>query len=240
MAEARDYRLLHRGKNVTYYNVKIEQTDLEIGTHGMYRKQAVELVKKYRADIEGYIKEHPNFLTTLSPIPCSPYAPTIVKRMCGAADLAGVGPMAAVAGAISELVGRALLQLSNEVIVENGGDLYLKTNQERIVGVYAGDSPLSYKVGLKIKPEQTPLGICTSSGKIGHSLSLGKADAVVIVSKDGILADAMATAVGNLVKAPKDIQRGLDFAGEVPGVDGALIICEESLGAWGNVHLVRI
>ncbi|NLO82422.1 MAG: UPF0280 family protein, partial [Clostridiales bacterium] len=199
MAQKRIYRELHKGKDLIYFKVKVEQTDLDIAARSMLRKEALQLVKRYRNDIEEYIKRDKRFLTSLTPIPCLPDAPAIVRRMCMAAHMAGVGPMAAVAGAISEFVGRELLKFSAEIIVENGGDIFIKSQRDRLVGIYAGDSPLSQKIGLKISAEDTPLGICTSAGKIGHSLSLGKADAVVIVSKDTPLADAVATAVGNIV-----------------------------------------
>ena len=144
-----------------------------------------------------------------------------------------MGPMAAVAGAISEFVGKGLLNFSSEVIVENGGDIFMQSQSDRIAGIYAGDSPLSQKIGLKIPAEDTPMGICTSSGKIGHSLSFGKADAVVILSKDTALADAAATAVGNIVISAGDIQKGINFAKMIEGVLGVVVIVEDKLGAWG-------
>jgi len=165
---------------------------------------------------------------------------SIIKDMRQAAQKCGVGPMAAVAGAIAQYVGQDLSKLSREIIVENGGDIYIKSNKERIIGVYAGDSPLSGKIGIRIKPEDCPLGVCTSSGKIGHSLSFGRADAVVIISKSAVLADAAATAIGNMVKKVEDIQRGVNTAKNIEGVSGVLVIMEDKLGAWGNIELVKL
>ena len=150
-----------------------------------------------------------------------------------------MGPMAAVAGAISEFVGKGLLNFSSEVIVENGGDIFMQSQSDRIAGIYAGDSPLSQKIGLKIPAEDTPMGL-SSSGKIGHSLSFGKADAVVILSKDTALADAAATAVGNIVISAGDIQKGINFAKMIEGVLGVVVIVEDKLGAWGDIQLVRL
>jgi ApbE superfamily uncharacterized protein (UPF0280 family) len=121
--------------------------------------------------------------------------------MAEAASIAGVGPMAAVAGAVASFLGQVLGSCSREVIVENGGDIYLRSAHERVVAVFAGDSPFSYKIGLRVKPEDTPAGICTSSGTVGHSLSFGNADAVVIKGESAILADAVATQAGNLIKS---------------------------------------
>jgi ApbE superfamily uncharacterized protein (UPF0280 family) len=240
MLERRNYRNLHKGKDLVYFNVKVEQTDLDIGAHSMLRKEALQLITKYRKDIEGHIRRDSRFVTSLTPIPCPPDAPIIVKHMCSAAQKADVGPMAAIAGAISHYVGQDLLRFSPEVVVENGGDIYIKSQQDRVVGIFAGDSPLSQKIGIKIAAQGTPLGICTSSGKVGYSLSFGKADAVVILSKDTLLADAVATAVGNHVKSVEDVQKGMDFARQIEGVLGIVIIVEDKCGAWGNVHLVKL
>jgi len=240
MAQERIYRQLYKAKDLVYFNVKVEQTDLDIAARSMLRKEALQLVKRYRKDIEEYIKRDRSFLISLTPIPCFPDAPDIVRRMCYAAQMAGVGPMAAVAGAISEFVGRELLKFSDEIIVENGGDIFIKSQQDRVVGIYAGDSPLSNKIGLRILAKDTPVGICTSSGKIGHSLSFGKADAVMILSKDTALADAVATAVGNIVKGADDMQKGIDYARRIEGVSGVVIIIDDKLGAWGDIYLVKL
>jgi ApbE superfamily uncharacterized protein (UPF0280 family) len=148
--------------------------------------------------------------------------------------------MAAVAGAMAESVSKDLFKFSKEVIVENGGDIYLATSKERRVAIYAGESPLSLKIGILIKPEETPLGICTSSGTVGHSLSFGKADAVCILSKSAALADAAATAVGNLVQEKRDIEKGLERGREIEGVLGAVIIVGEKIGIWGNITLTQL
>ncbi len=206
----------------------------------MLTQESIKLIKKYRQHIKDYIREVPEFLTSLKPLPCPVHALSIIKDMCQAAQKCGVGPMAAVAGAIAQYVGQDLSKLSREIIVENGGDIYIKSNKERIIGVYAGDSPLSGKIGIRIKPEDCPLGVCTSSGKIGHSLSFGRADAVVIISKSAVLADAAATAIGNMVKKVEDIQRGVNTAKNIEGVSGVLVIMEDKLGAWGNIELVKL
>ena len=152
----------------------------------------------------------PDLLTALVPFPVGDDAPAIARAMAEAAAKVNVGPMAAVAGAFAEFVGRDLLKYSPEVIVENGGDIFLKSTKSRLVGVYAGeDSPLTGQVALKIEPLDTPLGVCTSSGTVGHSLSFGKADAVVALSRSTALADAAATAIGNIVKAETDVQKAL-------------------------------
>ena len=147
-----------------------------------------------------------------------------IRDRCEAARLAGVGPMAAVAGLISEKCGSLLARYSDNVIVENGGDIWLKTKTVRQIAVFAGNSPFTYRIALEIGPEQTPLGICTSSGTVGHSLSIGKADAAVILAPSAVLADAVATATCNMVQKEDDLQKAAEFALSVPGVTGALVI----------------
>ena len=192
---------------------------------------------KCRRLLEGYIKQRPVFATSLAPVSVAQNAPEIIKEMAALAEKAGVGPMAAVAGAIAEFVGSGLAAFSPEVIVENGGDIYLKSLSDRVVGIYAGLSPLSGKIGLEIKGADTPLGVCTSSGTVGHSMSLGRADAVVVVSRSAALADAVATAAGNLIIRVDDIAKGLEFARGISGVLGVVIIKDDQLGVWGRVKI---
>jgi len=187
--------------------------------------------------LEQYIERHPAFLTALEPLPVAEDAPEIVRAMAEAARKSGVGPMAAVAGAIAEGVGRKLMRFSPEVIVENGGDIFLNTLKQRLVGVYAAESPFTGKIALQVEPEETPLGICTSSGTVGHSLSLGRADAVIVLSPSAALADATATAIGNTVKSAADIPQGIEFAQSIEGLNGMLIIAGDEMGIWGKVKI---
>ncbi len=190
--------------------------------------------------MQTYALEHPEFLKSLLPVEAHSDASTIIKRMCQAAKLAKVGPMAAVAGAISEFVGMDLLGYTPEVIVENGGDIFLKTKSETKVAVYAGNSPLSENIALRVPPSPFGLGICTSSGTVGHSLSFGKADAAVVLAQDTALADAAATALGNLAKSAEVIEQAVSFVSQIPGVKGALVILGDKLAVCGDIDLVEI
>jgi uncharacterized protein len=240
MYEERTYRGIVGASGLVSFTVVVKETDLFILADSDLSALAKEVVLRERHRLEGYIERHPEFLGSLAPVDAAQGAPDIVTRMTRAAVLAGVGPMAAVAGAFSEVVGEALLAGSGQVIVENGGDIYIRSDIKRTVAVYAGDSPLSGRVGIAVKPEDTPLGVCTSSGRVGHSLSLGRSHAACIVSASTPLADAAATAVGNLVKGPSDIGRAIEFAKGISGVAGALVIAGDRLGAWGNVELVSL
>jgi hypothetical protein len=240
MYEPRIYRHWIKDADLVSFNVVVKQTNLYIRARRNLKNKALKSVLKHRTPLEKYIECHPLFLTTLEPYQSEAYAPTIVKEMCQASQIAGVGPMAAVAGAIAQAVGRDLLAFSPEVIVENGGDIFLKTSQKRIIGIYAGQSPFTGKMALEIKPEETPLGICTSSATIGHSLSLGNADAVIALSKSTPLADAIATAIGNIVKDADDIPTAIKRAQNIQGLYGIVIIKGDKIGAWGKVRILSL
>jgi len=237
MYEPRTYRHWIKGKDLISFNVMVEETDLYIRASTNLKRKALKLVLKYRDLLKRYIERYPTFLTSLKPFPVGDDAPSIVKSMAESAEKVGVGPMASVAGAIAEFVGTELLNFSPEIIVENGGDIYLKSLKKRVIGIYAGKSPLTGKIGLEINGEDTPLGICTSSGTVGHSLSYGKADAAVVISKSAILADAAATAIGNLIKEQSDIPSGIKFAKGIEGLKGVIIIKGDKMGLWGEVKI---
>ena len=239
MYQPRTYRHWVKGDDLVGFGVVVKETDLYLRAASNLRRKAHRMVLKYRGRLERYIAHHPDFLTSLEPVEVEAEAPKIVSDMAGAARLAGVGPMAAVAGAIAGFVGRELLEFSPEVIVENGGDIFLKSLRPRIIGVFAGDSPLTGKLGLQIEPEDTPLGICTSSGTVGHSLSFGRADAAIVLAESATLADAAATAIGNRVSDVADIEGAIEFAQSIGQLKGVVIIKDDKLGVWGEVKLVK-
>jgi len=237
MFQPRTYRHWIRGADLVATVVAVKETDLYIRAQQELKQQAQSAILKYRAYLEEYIAHNPHFLAALNPIEIADDAPDIVVEMAEVAQKCGVGPMAAVAGAIAEYVGKDLLEYSDEVIVENGGDLFLKVLTQRQVGIYAGDSPLSAKLAIEVWPEETPIGMCTSSGTVGHSLSYGVADAVIAVSPSTALADAAATAIGNMIKGVCDINKAIEFAMNIDGLDGIVIIKGSDMGVWGKVRL---
>ncbi|TET87414.1 MAG: UPF0280 family protein [Dehalococcoidia bacterium] len=240
MYQPRFYRDWIRDKDLFSFNVVVKETDLYVRARRNLKRKTLKAASKYRALLEKYIERHPEFLTALEPIGVGEDAPQIVKAMAEAAKEAGVGPMASVAGAIAEYVGKELLPFSSEVIVENGGDIFLKTLKRRMIGIYAGESSFTGKITLEIQPGETPLGICTSSGTVGHSLSFGRADACIVLSPSTPLADAAATAIGNLTVEASDIPRGIDFAKGVEGIKGIVIIKDDQIGIWGEVEILPV
>jgi uncharacterized protein len=235
----RFYRFQHlAAKGWTNFQVKFRETDLWIRARLNLEKEAAEVALNCRLQLDQYITAHVEFLRSFSPLPDDPLAPPLVRRMLTASRTAGVGPMASVAGAIAQAVAVALKPLSESIIVENGGDCYLDLQQETTVGIFAGpDSPFTGKIAIKLRPDRFPLGICTSSGTVGHSISFGKADAVTILSPDAALADAAATRLGNLVSSPADIPKALEVAPTIPSIEGVLIVIKDKMGIWGNIEL---
>jgi ApbE superfamily uncharacterized protein (UPF0280 family) len=236
--EERTYRSLINKDNLTSYNVKIAESDLLISSDTDLTDEALKSLVKHRYSLEAYIKNHSDFLTSLLPLLDDDLAPPIVRDMLSKSKICGVGPMAGVAGAVSEFVGYDLLNHTKNLIIENGGDIFIKSQNKLITSVYAGVSALSYNVNFIVKPEETPLGICTSSATVGPSLSFGKADAVCVISKSATLADAAASAIGNKVKNKNDIKSALDFGINIKGVTGIIIILENEMGAIGKLELV--
>jgi len=236
--QERTYRNRVSHNNLIPFHVCVRETDLFILSDSDLSEIALKSIYIHRGFIESYIKSHPDFLTSLVPVAEDRLAPSIVRDMLKTSRDACVGPMASVAGAIAEYVGNDLLASSRNVIVENGGDIFLNTDRDIKVAIYAGDSPLSYHVSLLLKKEKMPLGVCTSSGTVGHSLSFGNADAVCVISKSSIMADAAATAIGNLVESKKDIKIALEKGIEINGVSGILIIVGDTFGAIGEIELI--
>lgn len=235
--EPRTYRRAVDPAGLVSFEVRFGETDLQVCALRDLSREAGEAVAAARAELESYIVSDPRFRTSFVPVEVPADAPPIVRVMAAAGRAAGVGPMAAVAGAIAERVARALEPLSAEVIVENGGDLYLTGRTGRSALLLAGDSPLSGRASIALAPEDLPVAVCTSSGKVGHSVSLGSAHAVTVVAEDGAVADAVATALGNRVHEPGDIARALARGASIPGVRGIVVIAGDRIGAAGGITL---
>ena len=237
MYESRFYREWADPKLVNF-TVRDGETDILISAGKNLVEKALVAVRRCRQDIKSYITKNPEFKTNLASMAHDPEAPEIIQSMLEGSGKARVGPMASVAGAINDFLGRELLRFTDEVILENGGDLFIRTLKMRNVSVYAGTSILSGKIKIRIKPKDTPLAVCTSSGTVGHSFSFGKADAVSVVSENGALADACATAACNMVKGADSVEKALNFAKTIEGVIGVVVIYKDKLGSIGNIELV--
>lgn len=235
--EPRLYRVAMRSEDLVSFVVGVRETDLTISAERDLSQEALQLVEALRADIEGFIDSWPVFRDSFVPIEVPESAPSIIKRMAQAAAIAGVGPMAAVAGAVAEDVGRGLMAYSRNVIVENGGDVFLSSTKPRDILLHAGASALSGKVAFRVDPREAPIGVCTSSATVGHSTSLGRADAAVVFAPDAAIADAVASGLGNRVRSVTDIEASLDWTLSRPGVIGAVAVVGDKMGVRGAVTL---
>jgi len=216
-----------------------KETNLLIkADNGWAIEAAIGAALNARRDIEQFIALHPEFRWSLEPLePDGSDVPEVIRLMVGASKVAGVGPFAAVAGAIAqEALKAALVAGAKNVIVENGGDIAMSGNREFHIGLHSGRSRVP--VAFRVRPDDLPLGICTSSGTVGHSVSFGEADAAVVFAEDAAIADAAATAVGNEVRGERPeeaIERGLERARRISRVCGCFIVCRLRVGCWGRV-----
>lgn len=199
-----------------------------------------ELVAR-RNELEAFIRRCPLFARSYVPIALPDDAPPTARQMADAARRVQVGPMAAVAGAFAEAAARrALATGTEEAIVDNGGDLYLKLVEPALIGLYTGDRQLSQRLAFRIEPDETPLAVCSSSGRMGHSHSLGACDLATVTAGNAALADAAATRTANQVRAASDIDAALESISAVDGIRGVLIVKDGRIGMAGRLpHLVR-
>lgn len=225
----------------TSFQVVVEETDLRVLALADLSSPLLDVVTRLRGELKGWIALHPEFRASLTPLPVSEHAPDIVRRMTAAAALAGVGPFAAVAGAVAQMAAEALVHLSADLIVENGGDIYIFSRSPRVVGLLA-EPEGGPGIGVRVASEDCPVSLCASSATIGHSLSLGQGELAVVRARDGCLADAAATGLGNRLHDATSIEPALAWAASLAphGVEGAFVQCAGKLGLWGKMELEAV
>jgi ApbE superfamily uncharacterized protein (UPF0280 family) len=224
-------------ENERTFQVMVEETDLRVTCAEDLSLPMLELVTALRGQIKAWIQVQPEFRTSLVPVPVPTGAPEIVRRMAAGAEPAGVGPFAAVAGTVAHMVAESFAAHSPDLIVENGGDIFIYSRRERIVGLLP--DPRGEPIGVRIRPEDCPVSLCASSAYIGHSLSLGKGDLAVVRAADGALADACATMLCNMLREAGDVERAARRAESLRkiGVQGVFLQCAGRIGIWGNMEL---
>lgn len=240
--EERTYRSLVNRKRFRYFEATHLETDILAGvSHNISPDSAKQIILKsatsLREILDSYINENPVFRSTLKPVPLGTDMPEPVAALVRAANIAGTGPMAGIAGLFSSYAGTALLTkyAGEEIILENGGDIYCNITGDLNISVFAGNSPLSNKIHISIPPGEW--GICTSSGTVGPSLSFGKADAVTVLSENAVVADALATSICNMVKSPDDILPSLEIIEQIEEIKGLIIIVGDRIGIRGNITI---
>lgn len=234
----RFYRAWVSERKLFRFRVLLNESDIEIAAESDLTHRACDALYRARKDIEGYLTLHPGFSAAMDPVEYDEDAPAIVKRMMKAAAIWNVGPMAAVAGAIADSVGEKLSAHSDTVIVENGGDLFIRSGNRVNCALYAGEeSPFADKIGFSIDAPQG-IGICTSSRTVGHSYSRGRANAVTVIAEDSATADAAATAIANRINSAEDIHKQFAQPESDSAVVGVIACCGDRLASLG-VRLFR-
>ena len=237
MYEDRFYRYLSKGsftQEIAYY-----ESDLFIiSDKKIDRSYVRKILAKYYSQVQDYARSNPEFINSLSPVPDDASAPPIARDMLGASLVAGVGPFSSVAGAIACYVGRDIANSSGEVIVENGGDIFLKVKEDKNIGIYLGENFNPRFLTVKAKKKKQPFGICSSSSKIGHSLNFGRADLLTVFAKDTILADAFATAYSNRIKKREDIDRLFAQAKKNNLIEAVIAAFSGEMFFWGDIEVL--
>ena len=213
------------------HELMYKKAKIEVLSDDMECDKPIEELIRYYDIVERYAAENREF-TGLKPVDIDSEEP-IIKEMCEASKKADVGPMAAVAGSIAEHVCRNSVKES--MIVNNGGDIFMITSRPIVIGLFAGFNNIADKLAVRVKAEETPLAICSSSSKLGHSLSYGDCDLVTVFSKKGAIADAVATAVCNNIKEEKDIEKTLNEFADIEGVLGIIAVRNDKIGIIGSV-----
>ena len=233
----RFYREWQNPDGLVSFRVRRGETDLMVYADRDLAERTEELVEKYRSQLEETIEKNPDFKTSLSPLDLES-GHRMIREMLEKSRLAGVGPMAGVAGAVAEHVGREFLAHTEALIVENGGDVFMRSRTDRTVLVYAGEgSPFKDRVRILLAGREEPFGVCTSSASVGPSKSFGHSDAVVVIARSVITADVFATALGNRVKSPDDLEPAIEYSSTIPDVTGVLILIGDRMAASGEIRL---
>jgi ApbE superfamily uncharacterized protein (UPF0280 family) len=230
---------------VSAYVVREQESDLWIGISSECKAEGfedavLEKMKEIRLLLNQYIHSFPLFNTSFKPLNIENCDPPIIKKMKVAGLAAGTGPMAAVAGLIAEEIGLFISDhfSPDEIIIENGGDIYISLKNDMVISIDSGGNNKFGSLGIIVNPEYSPLGICTSSGMFGHSISLGKADSVTVACRSTPLADAWATSIGNRVQQAEDIEKAIElFRDEFLSL---ICIKDDKIGIKGCLELTHI
>ena len=232
------YRKKTKGEGKYNWRVIYKYSDIVVSCDRDIRVELEKLIKDFYRIIESFIKLNPSFQKSLSPVTARPGYPPIIGEMCKRALVFNVGPMATVAGAVCDYIAGNLTLPISHLVIENGGDLYIKSKKDVDIGIYVKNKHFKDKINLKIKAAQTPCGLCSSSGSFGHSLSLGKSDLVSVLADTATGADGAATSAGNKIDTAGDISKIINIYKDIKEIKGLLIIKDSRIGIWGNIELI--
>lgn len=221
------------------YRLAYKYTDLYITSDAVISGKLREPLIRFYEQLKKVIRENKGFRESLYPLKTDRSWPAPVRDMCRSAALFGVGPMAAVAGAVCDSIAREVSDECSFLMIENGGDVYIKSANTVKASLFTGSRYFPEILGISIGSGSTPCGLCSSSGMMGHSLSLGKSDLVTVVSESAAMADAAATAIANAVSTKPDIDRTIKKYIRYSQVKGLIILKDDRLAIWGDLQLVK-
>ncbi len=247
MYQQRKYRDKKNDERFTYFRVQEKETDLWIGiTPRFYQSWLPGHVARYiirsRREIETYMLTDPAFFTRHVPLDDVPGDKAIIHQMAEAGKKAGVGPMAAVAGAISGSVAKDITGMfpSAELVIENGGDIAAVFASSLVVRLETDNHGLLGETGILLHGGLSPCGICSSSGKFGHSFSYGKADLVSVVCKVPALADAWATSLCNIIRSDTDLKKVDQIISVHTDIIACIALANDNMLVYGDIDLLQL
>ena len=224
---------------MNFSKIDLDETHIRLTTdlerHGLER-----FVLSIRNDLKNHILKNKDFQLSFEPVDVDDDSPLIVRIMADSSRAADVGPMACVAGTISQMSLDYLMGMDSRYsIVENGGDIALINDTKVLCGIYSNNPVLGNDIAFEIKARRKPLGICSSSGRIGHSISFGDADSVTVISGSCSVADGLATRIANEIRGETSedkISNGLECCENYREFfDGVLIISDEHVASIGRI-----
>ena len=221
------------------YRLTYKYTDIYITCDKDISDRISEPVIRFYSQLEEVISNEKRFGESLIPLAIKKDYPSAVKNMCLSASVFNVGPMAAVAGAMCDAIAASLKDYCSFLMIENGGDAYIKSSRDIKAALFTGSSHFPQNLNIIISPLEMPCGLCSSSGMMGHSLSLGKSDLVTVMSKTATMADAAATAIANSIRSKQDVDMAVEKYVKYEEVKGLVILKDDRLAIWGDIQLIQ-
>ncbi len=247
MYQERKYRKYRNSERFTYFSVIVKESDLLVGISPRHYNAELlwlvrEEIKRLRRETEGYAMQNPGFINSHVPVDAGRDAPATLQEMISAAVAANVGPMASVAGMVSQGVAGLLKGLypDTEYVIENGGDIACLFRSRLTVGLETASSRITGSIGVSIGSDLSPCGICSSSGTFGHSFSYGRADSVSVICRSPVVADAWATSLCNRISAPDDLGQLAALVKSKREILACVAIAGDKIMKYGDIELVKL
>jgi uncharacterized protein len=217
------------GQSVNF-EVEVRETNLHVQAHSDLSAKTKDSVFRYRYQVEEYLRQHPAFRETASPIQIYGSAPEIVRYADLASRSTGVAPMSCMSGAMADFVGRDLAVDSANLVVSSGGDAFVKSSFPMEIYLYAGGSPLDGRIVIALPTLKNCFGVSTFvPGRGIH--------AVTVLSRSACWASAFSKDIGDRFLAGESLSSVLKRAEAYTDVGGVVIIAGEKVVVGGEMVL---